>query len=118
MEHSFHGDSQFLNRVDSSGKLIFSTRLPQPTSPKLFPIAVVGGNCFIVASNRIVRYAADGQIISELPIDAKSLAAASDPNTLWALTKDGVSKIDISGQAMTVAETMPSILGDQLVVLE
>ena len=118
MEHSFHGDSQFLNRVDSNGKLKFSTRLPQPTSPKLFPIAVVGGNCFIGASNRIVRYAADGQIISELPIDAKSLAAASDPNTLWALTKDGVSKIDISGQAMTVAETMPSILGDQLVVLE
>lgn len=118
MEHSLNGDTQFLIRVDSNGKLIFTTRLPMPTSPKPFPVAVVGGNCFIGVSNRIVRYGSDGQIISQLPIDAKSLAAASDPNTLWALTKDGVIEIDISGQTMTVAETMPSILGDQLVVLD
>ena len=118
IEHSFNGDAQSLNRVDSNGKLIFSTRLPRPTSPKLFPIAVVGGNCFIGTSNRIIRYASDGRIIGELPMDAKSLAAGSDQNTLWALTKDGVSKIDISRHAMAIAETLPSIQGDQLVVLD
>ena len=118
IEHTFNGDVQTLNRFDSSGKLKFSKYLPPPKSPKLFPMAVAGGNCYVGESNRVVGFAPDGQNLSELPIDAKSIAATSDTNTLWALTKDGFCKIDTSGHSMVVTETIPGITGDQLFILD
>ncbi len=107
-----------LTRVDSTGKQVFSKYLSRSTLPKDYSMVVTGGSCFVAESKQLVRISPDGRVLSELPLVAKSLAASSDSNALWALTNDGLCKIDISGGSMVVTEKIPGVTGDQLLVLE
>ncbi len=112
-ETDSHGNWQ----VDT-GKQVFSRYLSRSTLPIDYAWVVNAGNCFVTESKRLVRIAQDGRTLCELPLVAKSLAASSDSNALWALTNEGLCKIDISGHGMVVAETIPGVTGDQLLVLE